>query len=720
MVNLILIMDQVKPPSSQKGDEDASPPFWPSIRRLLLLLVPCWPTIVIFCVVATLRYLANQLENIYGGTIVDALANKDYDDFLLQTGLLALSYVAYSLLLVGEVYFRTRSRSRLSQHLKMRLYSTLMLEKTQTFFDQSLSSDLGTRLSSDVDSLTSLLGPWLPNFTAQIGEMIFCVVFLFSTNVKLTFVLACNIPVVALVTYLQSKFETPLDEGYTEMESETNSRAVETLAQIRTVTIFGQQRRERRALAQFLARLDVLSIKLSATRSIASSIVALVFNLTIAFSFWFGGRLVLDGEITAGQYLAFSMVSLTVSSAVSYFPELISELSQMRATATRIFEVLDETPLAPHNSTNKRKLSRSRITPPESHIVEGNIKFEKVSFTYPTRPEHPVLKEFNLEIKSGCSAALVGSSGGGKSTIVAILMRLYEEYSGKITIDGHDLAELHPAWLRRQIGFVSQEPVLFSTTVRENICYGLLDEGEEEDALLCDDADALMKRAYEDNRLEDLDKSTSAQESSESSKKHGISRKTGGEVTQERLEEVAKMANAHDFIMALPNGYDTLVGERGSMLSGGQKQRIAIARALLRNPKILITDEATSALDNDSERIVQQALDRLMEGRTCIVVAHRLSTVRRCNPICYLSGGKVLESGDHEHLMSLPNGHYRKLHTYEEQKAHLTEEENTFREQELRESQEVAILAPPSEVPANPLESDHQARERLVAASTDS
>lgn len=717
-------MVEAEASSSPSGDKDDSPPFWPSVRRLMLILVACWPTIIAFSIVASLRYLANQLENVYGGKIVDALANKDYDDFLLQTGLLALSYVLYSVLLIAEVYFRTRSRARLSQYLKMKLYSTLMLEKTQTFFDQSLSSDLGTRLSSDADDLTSLLGPWVPNVVAQVGELIFCVVFLFSTNAKLTFVLACNIPVVALVTWLQTKFETPLDDQYTEMVSQTNSRAVETLAQIKTVSIFGQQRRERRALAQFLARLDMLNIKLSATRSIASAMVALVFNMTIAFSFWFGGRLVLDGEITAGQYLAFSMVSLTVSSAVSYFPELISELSQMRATATRIFEVLEETPLAPHNSTNKRKHSRSRITPPASHIVEGNIKFEKVSFTYPTRPENPVLKEFNLEIKPGCSAALVGSSGGGKSTIVAILMRLYEEYTGRITIDGFDLAELHPAWLRRQIGFVSQEPVLFSTTVRENICYGLLDEDEEEDTLLGDDADALMKRAYEDIRLEDLNKASSAtttgsSASNPSEKKFGISRKTGGDISQERLEEVAKMANAHDFIMALPDGYDTLVGERGSMLSGGQKQRIAIARALLRNPKILITDEATSALDNDSERIVQQALDRLMEGRTCIVVAHRLSTVRRCNPICYLAGGKVLESGDHEHLMSLPNGHYRKLHTYEEQKAHLTEEENTFREQELRESQEVTLIVPPSEDPVNPLESDHKARERIASTTAD-
>ena len=703
-------------------NEDENVPFWPSLMQLLRLLKYCWVSVLISVVAQILRQTSGQLENVLGGTIIDALARRDETDFLWQTVYLTLSYVAYSSLMVLEFYIKTRNRTQLDQALKLKLYSTLVLDKPQSFFDQSLSSDLGMRISSDAGQLASDLAPWVPMMASQIMEIVFGVGFLLMIHVKLTLATAIAVPFMALATWIQSKWEQPLNDTHKELLSDTNARAVETLAQIKTVSIFGQQRQEVRAFAKLLAAVDIISTKLAVAHSISNSAVSLAFNFSIAFSFWYGGHLVLNGEISPGQFLAFSMFSLNIIATVNYIPELVTELTSMRSTATRIFKVLEEAEKSKRKETEKLSATAPKITPPDSFNVEGHIKFEKVTFSYPTRPDQPVLKEFDLEILPGQSTALVGSSGGGKSTIVALLMQFYDGYTGKITIDGYDLAELSPAWLRRQIGLVSQEPVLFSTTIRENICYGVWEEEADEELLDESDPVALMKRAFGDLKKEKEseassnggDSSHGNKNSNNTSKKSKISRKNLVEVSQERIEEVAKMANAHDFIMALPQGYDTLVGERGSLLSGGQKQRIAIARALLRNPKILITDEATSALDNDSERIVQQALDRLMEDRTCIVIAHRLSTIRNCAPICYINGGKVLESGTHNELMELDGGHYRKLHTYEEQSKHLSEVKEQILQDELRSSRSDSLPVPSTTHHENPLESQHSARERTI------
>ncbi|KAL9654499.1 hypothetical protein ABK040_010519 [Willaertia magna] len=242
--------------------------------------------------------------------------------------------------------------------------------------------------------------------------------------------------------------------------------------------------------------------------------------------------------------------------------------------------------------------------------VLGNISIQNIDFAYPSRPNTMVMKDFSLEIKQGQAIALVGPSGSGKSTIVGLLERFYSPNKGKIYLDGVDIETIDPMWLHRNIGIVSQEPVLFACTIRENIAYAL----------------------------------------------GGIEN-----TTQEQIENAAKQANAHNFICDLPDGYNTLLGEKGVSLSGGQKQRIAIARALLQDPKILLLDEATSALDTESESLVQAALDELMKGRTTICIAHRLTTVINSDVICVLVKGVMKEKGKHEELIKIPNGIYRKL-----------------------------------------------------------
>jgi len=243
------------------------------------------------------------------------------------------------------------------------------------------------------------------------------------------------------------------------------------------------------------------------------------------------------------------------------------------------------------------------------NTLHGHIEFQEVNFSYPSRPNVPVLSDFNLQLPPNTVVALVGPSGGGKTTVAQLILRLYDVADGKILLDGINLKEIDPRWLRGQIGFVGQESVLFDTSIRENVSYGRMD------------------------------------------------------ASQEQIEEACKAAFIHDFICTLPDGYSTVVGERGAKLSGGQKQRIAIARAILKEPRILILDEATSALDTESEHLVQQALEGLVQNRTVLIIAHRLSTVKNANVLAVISDGHLVEKGTHENLMQNENGFYFRLVT---------------------------------------------------------
>jgi ATP-binding cassette subfamily B (MDR/TAP) protein 1 len=280
----------------------------------------------------------------------------------------------------------------------------------------------------------------------------------------------------------------------------------------------------------------------------------------------------------------------------------MSALSKARAAVWRILQVVDRT--VPIDS-----MSEKGSTLPN---VQGTIKFDNVHFAYPSRPDQKVCQGYNLVVESGTTVALVGASGSGKSTAVSLVERFYDPDSGSVTLDGTDLKELNVRWLREQIGLVGQEPVLFSGTIADNISSG----------------------------------------------------KPGS--TREQVETAAKMANAHAFIMEFPEGYDTNVGEKGGQLSGGQKQRVAIARAMIKNPKVLLLDEATSALDNESEKVVQAALDDLMNEhkRTTIVIAHRLTTIRNADKIAVVDKGRIVEEGNHDQLMAKgPDGFYFKLNS---------------------------------------------------------
>jgi len=311
---------------------------------------------------------------------------------------------------------------------------------------------------------------------------------------------------------------------------------------------------------------------------------------------WYGANLVLDGDMSRGTLTSFVLYTLTVGFSLAGLAGLFGSLMKAIGANDRVFQIIDRKPAIP---------LRGGETLP---TLRGQVNFNKVSFWYPSRPKAQVLNEIGLELKPGTVTALVGASGGGKSTIVSLIERFYdvEPQYGSITIDGYNIQALDPSWLHRQIGLVSQEPVLFCTTIRENLTYGV-------------------------EKASDKD-----------------------------IDQACRMANAYDFISTFPDKYDTLVGERGVRLSGGQKQRVAIARAILMNPKILIADEATSSLDAESEFHVQEALDRLMDGRTVLVVAHRLSTVKNADNVIVIERGQVVEQGTHDALLK-KSGSYAKL-----------------------------------------------------------
>ncbi len=485
------------------------------------------------------------------------------------------------------------SGERVILRLRARLFDSLMAQEI-AFFDERRTGELLNRLGTDTGVLQSLISANISMALRFSASVVGGIAFLFYLSPRLTLLMLAVIPVVALGAVANGRRIRRLARAAQDALARSGEVAEEAIAGIRTVRSFAAEKIESRRYSEALSR----SFELSRHRILAGALFMGVGSFA-AFAaaglvLWYGGRLVGQGALSVGDLTSFIVYTLLVAHALGGLSDLWADVMKATGAAARVFEIIDSVPGSG---------VRGDLELPE---IRGKVEFESIAFSYPARRDMPVLKEIDLSIEPGELVAVVGPSGAGKSTVASLLLRLYEPQSGRILLDSHDIQSLSPDWLRRQIAIVSQEPLLFSGSIADNIRYGRPD------------------------------------------------------AAREAIEEAARAANAHDYIAKFPQGYDTLVGERGVQLSGGQKQRVAIARAMLKDPRLLVLDEATSALDAESEHLVQEALDRLMRGRSTLVIAHRLSTIAHADRVLVLDGGRIVQSGDHASLLA-QDGLYRRL-----------------------------------------------------------
>ncbi|KAM5157180.1 ATP-binding cassette sub-family B member 5-like [Mantella aurantiaca] len=497
-----------------------------------------------------------------------------------------------------QVSFWVLAAARQTRRMRQMFFHSV-LSKEIGWFDVTQSGELNTRLTEDINKINDGIGDKVGHLVQNIATFVAGLLIGLINGWKLALVLMATGPVVAISTAISSKMLVSLTSKELTAYAKAGAVAEEVLSSIRTVVAFGGQEKEIKRYTNNLGEAKNIGIKKAITSQLAVGMMYFFIFSSYALGFWYGTMLVLSDEgYTIGSVMLvfFSVVfsSYCLGQAASH----LEAFSVARGAAYNIFDIIDQ----------KSKINSFSSDGYKPDNIKGNIEFRNVHFSYPSRMTVQVLKGLNLKVKSGQTVALVGQSGCGKSTTVQLLQRLYDPQDGQILVDGHDIRSLNIRQYRELIGVVSQEPVLFATTIKSNIKYGRLD------------------------------------------------------VTDEEIERAAKEANAYDFIMQLPDKFETLVGERGAQLSGGQKQRIAIARALVRNPKILLLDEATSALDTESESVVQAALDKASEGRTTIVIAHRLSTVWTADLIVVFENGTVAEKGTHSELME-KKGIYHTLAT---------------------------------------------------------
>uniref|UniRef100_A0A4W6CH81 ATP-binding cassette, sub-family B (MDR/TAP), member 4 n=1 Tax=Lates calcarifer TaxID=8187 RepID=A0A4W6CH81_LATCA len=520
---------------------------------------------------------------------VDSVFNVDTSQhFCPHSYAIYYSIMGFMVLVAAylQVSFWTLAAGRQVRRIR-KLFFHRIMQQDIGWFDVNETGELNTRLTDDVYKIQEGIGDKAGMLVQAFTTFFSSFIIGFTKGWKLTLVILAVSPALGVSAAVFSKvlaaFTTKEQTAY----AKAGAVAEEVLSAIRTVFAFSGQDREIKRYHKNLEDAKRMGIKKALSANMAMGFTFLMIYLSYALAFWYGSTLVLSGEYTIGSVLTVFFVVLIGAFTLGQTSPNIQTFASARGAAHKVYSIIDHKPSIDSFSEAGYK--------PDS--IKGNIEFKNINFTYPSRPDVQILNNMSLSVKSGQTIALVGSSGCGKSTTIQLLQRFYDPQEGSVCIDGHDIRTLNIRYLREMIGVVSQEPILFATTITENIRYGRPD------------------------------------------------------VTQSEIEQAAKEANAYDFIMKLPDKFETQVGDRGTQMSGGQKQRIAIARALVRNPKILLLDEATSALDAESETIVQAALDKVRLGRTTIVVAHRLSTIRNADVIAGFQKGEVVELGTHSELM---------------------------------------------------------------------
>lgn len=456
-----------------------------------------------------------------------------------------------------------------------------------SYFETNGSGDIMSRITTDTTLLQSIIGS---SFSMAMRSALMCVgavIMLFATNIKLTLIVLASVPFILVPILFYGRRVRALSRQSQDSMADVGSYAGEAIEHIKTVQSYSHEAQERASFATEVERAFEIGRQRVKQRAILISGVIVIVFSAIAGMLWVGGSDVINGTMSGGDLGAFVFYAIMVASSLATISEVLGELQRAAGATERLIEILQV---------------ESHIVAPSDKVVStqqlaSEVIFDDVTFHYPSRPEHAAIENLALKAEEGKVLALVGPSGAGKTTLFELLQRFYDPQSGQVTLGGVDVRQMDPNELRQQMALVPQQPALFSNNVLHNIRYGNPD------------------------------------------------------ATDEQVIEAAKKAHAHDFIMKLPEGYDSFLGERGVRLSGGQRQRIAIARAILKDPNILLLDEATSALDSESEHHVQQALEELMRNRTTIIIAHRLSTIQHADQIAVLDHGKLVDVGNHNELL---------------------------------------------------------------------
>ncbi|KAK5581948.1 hypothetical protein RB653_003529 [Dictyostelium firmibasis] len=483
-------------------------------------------------------------------------------------------------------------------------YLKAILKQEIGWYDITKSSELSTRISSDTLLFQEAIGEKIGNFLHHTSTFICGFIVGFVNGWQLTLVIFALTPLIAAAGAFMTKMMADLTKKGQDAYAKAGGVAEEKIGSIRTVSTFSGEPSEVKRYTHRLKEALDIGTKKGIMNGVGIGLVFLVLFGTYSLSFWYGGKLIVDRKWNpvpdrpwqGGDVLTVFFSVIMGAMALGQASPNVASFANGRGAAFKIYEVIDRLSKIDPFSTEGRVIE----------TVQGNIEYRNIGFSYPSRPEVKIFNNFNLTIKQGTTVALVGDSGGGKSSVIGLLERFYDPDEGEVYLDEVNIKDINIHSLRKNIGLVSQEPVLFANSIAENIRYG------NENATL------------------------------------------------DQIIEACKTANAHDFISALPEGYDTQVGEKGVQMSGGQKQRIAIARAMIKDPKILLLDEATSALDSQNELLVQQSIEKLMVGRTTIVIAHRLSTIQDADQIAVVKGGAIVEIGTHTELYAL-DGVYTQL-----------------------------------------------------------